>query len=121
MSESNLNIDGQVKISFSPGKMHAFLEISAPVGSGAPCKREQILKALQDNDITYGIDDKVIDQVLQEQNWNKKMLVAKGLEPEDGVDGKLIYKFPLANERLVPKEDEKGNIDYHERGLILKA
>ena len=121
MSESNLNVDGQAKISFSPGKMHAFLEISAPVGSGAPCKREQILKALQDNDITYGIDDKVIDQVLQEQNWNKKMLVAKGLEPEDGVDGKLIYKFPLANERLVPKEDEKGNIDYHERGLIFNA
>lgn len=121
MSESNLNIDGQVKISFSPGKMHAFLEVSAPVGSGVPCQREHVLKALQDNDISYGIDDKVIDQVLQEQNWNKRFLVAKGLEAENGVDGKLIYKFPLATERLVPKEDEKGNIDYHERGLICNV
>ena len=121
MSESNLNIDGQVKISFSPGKMHAFLEVSAPVGSGAPCQREHILRALQDNEISYGIDEKVIDQVLQEQNWNKRFLVAKGLEAENGVDGKLIYKFPLANERLVPKDDEKGNIVYHERGLICNV
>jgi uncharacterized protein (DUF342 family) len=118
MSDSNLNIDGQVKISFSPGKMHAYLEVSAPIGSGAPCKREQVLKALQENDIVYGIDEKVIDQILEEQNWGKRTLVAKGLEPQDGVDGKLIFKFPLINERLELKEDEKGRIDYHERGLI---
>jgi uncharacterized protein (DUF342 family) len=118
MSDSNLNIDGQVKISFSPGKMHAYLEVSAPIGSGAPCQREQVLKALQENDIVYGIDEKVIDQILEEQNWGKRTLVAKGLEPQDGVDGKLIFKFPLINERLELKEDEKGRIDYHERGLI---
>jgi uncharacterized protein (DUF342 family) len=121
MSEQNFDMNGQVKISFSPGKMHAFLEVTAPVGSGAPCQRDQVLKALKENDIIYGVDETVIDQVLQQQNWNKKMLVAKGLEPENGIDGKLIYKFPLIQERLAPKEDDRGNVDYRERGLICNV
>lgn len=121
MSETNFSMDGQAKISLSPGKMHAFLEVTAPVGSGVPCQREQVLKALKEHEITYGIDEKVIDQALQENNWNKKFLVAKGLEPENGKDGTLIYKFPLPHERVTLKEDEKGNIDYHERGLIYNV
>lgn len=121
MSEQNFDMDGQVKISFSPGKMHAFLEVTAPVGTGVPCEREQVLKSLKENEIIYGIDDTVIDQALQQQNWHKKFLVAKGLEPENGVDGKLIYKFPLVKERLALKEDDKGNVDFRERGLICNV
>ncbi|MGB4302717.1 MAG: FapA family protein [Syntrophomonadaceae bacterium] len=121
MSEQNMNKDGQVKISFGPGKMYAFLEVTAPIGEGVPCKREQVLKALKDHEIVYGINDSVIDQALQQQNWNKRLLVAKGLEPESGTDGKLIYKFPLPQERLKLQEDEKGNIDYRERGLIYNV
>ncbi len=118
MSSPLLDMNGQVKISFGPGKMQAFIEVTAPVGSGLPCKREDIFKALKEHEISYGIDEAVIDKVLEPQNWNKKFLIAKGQEPVNGSDGKLIYKFPLPHERMVFKEDEKGNVDYHERGLI---
>ncbi len=121
MSDTTLDMDGQVKISFGPGKMQAFIEVTAPVGSGLPCGREQVIKALNEFEITYGIDETAIDRALDPQNWNKKILIATGKEPEHGKDGKLIYKFPLAHERKALKEDEKGNVDYHERGLIYNV
>jgi len=121
MSDTTLDMDGQVKISFGPGKMQAFIEVTAPVGSGLPCGREQVIKALNEFEITYGIDETAIDRALDPQNWNKKILIATGKEPEHGKDGKLIYKFPLAHERMALKEDEKGNVDYHERGLIYNV
>ncbi|NLU46784.1 MAG: DUF342 domain-containing protein [Syntrophomonadaceae bacterium] len=118
MSSPLLDMNGQVKISFGPGKMQAFIEVTAPVGYVLPCKREDIFKALKEHEISYGIDEAVIDKVLEPQNWNKKFLIAKGQEPVNGSDGKLIYKFPLPHERMVFNEDENGNVDYHERGLI---
>jgi len=119
--ETTLDMDGQVKISFGPGKMQAFLEVTEPVGSGLPCKREHVLKALKEHEITFGVDEAAIDRALDPQNWNTKILIARGQDPENGKDGTLIYKFPLPHERMAVKEDEKGNVDYKERGLIYNV
>lgn len=78
MSSPLLDMNGQVKISFGPGKMQAFIEVTAPVGSGLPCKREDIFKALKEHEISYGIDEAVIDKVLEPQNWNKNSSLLKG-------------------------------------------
>lgn len=121
MSDTNVSMDGQAKITFSPGKMHAFLEVTAPIGAGLPCQRDQVLKALQDHEVTFGVKEEVIEQALKEANWHHKLLVAEGYEAENGIDGKLIYKFPLIQERMAPKMDEKGNVDYRDLGLIYNV
>ena len=51
----------------------------------------------------------MIDQILEEQNWGKRTLLPRGLEPQHGVE-ELIFKFPLINERLELKEDEKAEL-----------
>lgn len=121
MSEGNVCIDGQVRISFSPGKMHAFLEVTAPVGSGHPCQRDDVWQALREHEVRFGMKEEVIELALQQENWNHRLLVAEGREAENGADGKIIYKFPLPYERVGPKEDDKGNVDYHDLGLIYNV
>lgn len=121
MAEGNVSIDGQIKISFSPGKMHAFLEVTAPVGDGKPCELDDVRKAMRDNDVLFGIKEDAIEKALLPENWGNKFLIAEGREAENGVDGKLIYKFPLLHERVGPKMDEQGNVDYHDLGLIYNV
>jgi len=118
MSEGDIRIDGQVKISFGPGKMQAFVEVTAPVGEGVACSKEKVMKALEEAGVVHNISIQAIEAALQEKNWNDKILVASGTDAVTGEDGRLIVKFPLPKERIGPKVDEKGNANYYDLGLI---
>ncbi|MEN6460477.1 MAG: FapA family protein [Syntrophomonas sp.] len=112
------NMDGQAKILIENGRMTAYLEIGAPSGNGKPCTKEDIKKALGECNVVFGIDEEKINDALLEQNWGKSLVIARGTPPQNGSDAKIIYKFPLTMERMAPKVDEKGNVDYHNLGLI---
>lgn len=118
MSEADARIDGQVRVSFGPGKMQAFIKVTAPVGEGLACTREQVIKALVAAGVVHNIIDPAVEEALQEKNWNDKILAAKGTAPKQGEDGRLIVKFPLPKERIGPKVDNKGNVNYYDLGLI---
>ncbi|MDD3852901.1 MAG: FapA family protein [Syntrophomonadaceae bacterium] len=118
MSEADARIDGQVRVSFGPGKMQAFVEVTAPVGEGAACTREQLMKALAEAGVIYNISEQAVGEALQEINRNNKILVARGTDAVAGEDGRLIVKFPLPKERIGPKVDEKGNANYYDLGMI---
>ncbi|MGR6836132.1 DUF342 domain-containing protein [Syntrophomonas erecta] len=118
MTTSNNQENGAVIVSLSPDKLVGYIEITAPVGNGKPCTREQVDKALQGKQVVYGMMEESIARALQPGNWNKKVVVARGQEPVDGKDARLVYKFPLPGERTGPKLDEKGNVDHHNLELI---
>ncbi|NLP25548.1 MAG: hypothetical protein GX382_13630 [Syntrophomonadaceae bacterium] len=106
MSDSNLNIDGQVKISFSPGKMHAYLEVSAPIGSGAPCKREQVLKALQEykidkysnNENRQNLDQRFINELANKED---KGMITLGEVKKKGDKISILKQLKAKNNEVL--------------------
>ena len=118
MSEADVKIDGQVRVTFGPAKMQAFIEVTSPVGKGLACTREQVMKTLADLGVVHNILEHAIEEALQEKNWNDKILIARGTGAIPGEDGRLIIKFPLPRERTGPKVDDKGNANYYDLGLI---
>lgn len=112
------HIDSEIKVSVDNDRMKAYIEISAPLGLGKRCTVADLRKALLDNHITYGIDENQLNQAVFEQNWGKRLLIAEGTRPVDGTPGRLIYKFPSLLERMAPKIDEKGNVDFKDLNLI---
>lgn len=112
------NIDSEIKVLIDNDRMKAYVEISIPLGSGKRCTWEDLKKALQDNKVIYGVDEARLQQALMEQNWGRKFLIAEGKAAQNGSDARLIYKFPSLTERMAPKVDEKGNVDYKNLSLI---
>ncbi|MEN6348060.1 MAG: FapA family protein [Syntrophomonas sp.] len=116
-----LAINGEAKVKTSNDLLKAYLVITAPVGDGKPCTLEDAKKVLNDRQIVYGVKEENIKEALLEKNWEQEILVAEGKEAVSGTDAKLIYKFPLPQERVGPKMDDKGNADYHDLGLIYNV
>lgn len=114
-------IDGQVNVSVDKDMMRAFVEVTGPEEGGVPCSLEQVRKALADKGVVYGIKEEALQQAVLAENWRRDILIAEGVAPVDGINASIIFKFPLPKERIGPKVDDKGNVDYHDLGLIYNV
>ncbi|NLX03305.1 MAG: DUF342 domain-containing protein [Syntrophomonadaceae bacterium] len=121
MADDQYSIDGKANIIIERDLLKAYLEVVPPAGGGNPCTMDMAKQALAEKNISFGINEDSIKEALQEQNWGYKILVAEGKAPVNGKDAKITYKFPLPSERIGPKVDEKGNVNYHDLGLIYNV
>ncbi len=121
MTDNQYSIDGKANVIVERDLLKAYLEVVPPAGGGNPCNIGIVKQALAEKHVSYGIDEGSIREALEEKNWGYKILVAEGKAPVSGKDAKLIYKFPLPSERIGPKVDDKGNVNYHDLGLIYNV
>lgn len=70
-----------------------------------------ILALLKTSGVSFGINEKKIRQMLEQQVYNQEVLIAEGQIPEDGIDGYYEYKFDM-NFSKKPKLKPDGSVDY---------
>ncbi|CFX66537.1 Protein of unknown function DUF342 [Syntrophomonas zehnderi OL-4] len=117
-STNIVSSDGSAYIYLDKDKMKAYVEISPPTGEGIPCDLEKAKAALHEAKVVFGIDESQIKKALLEENWGRKVLVAQGVPAIDGKDAILNLKYFASDKKLAPREDDKGNVDYRELGLV---
>ena len=110
-----ISVDGRVRV--STDHMSAYMDM--PVGiiepAGHVVSEQDVLAMLESLNVTEGILTGEIRTALASAEGPaeivKKVLVAKGKEPRDGVNARLIMEESLA----IGKLKENGEIDFHEK------
>ncbi|MBQ3567264.1 MAG: DUF342 domain-containing protein [Oscillospiraceae bacterium] len=106
-------VDAQIILYTSKDKIHAWLMIIPPLNGGAAVNEEAVSKYLYDNSVISGIDKTLISAICQKKKFLQIFEVARGSEPVQGKDGKIIDKYQRHNNINI-REDERGNINYKE-------
>lgn len=109
-------IDATVAIDVSPDGVEAWLNIHQAEG-GVLASREAVLALLADNGIGEGILVDAIDAAVA-AGVAEKVVVARGVPPEHGVDGWLESLIPEVRDRR-PRVDDSGHTDYRDLGDIF--
>lgn len=109
---------GNIEIYTAKDRLRAFIKVSSPLNADKLPDKSDILAALNQHKIIFGIIEENIPQVLLPENIDKTILIAEGIPAVNGKDGRLIYKFPTNIKEGVPAIDEKGKADYKNLGLI---
>ncbi|QGT99193.1 hypothetical protein SYNTR_0600 [Candidatus Syntrophocurvum alkaliphilum] len=118
-TNSNVKVDGQVKVIVDREKLNAYIEVTPPLGDGKPCEYEDVINTLNENSVVYQLKKEKIKEALKKENWNKRIHISQGKPPVNGKDAIITYKFPLPWERIAkPKIDEKGKANYQDLDLI---
>ena len=112
------DVDGTAKVIVEADRLAAFIEIYPPEGNGKPLAVDKALELIKSNNIVYGLLENNVIDAIKLLRWNDQILIAKGLEPKSGFPAEIEYKFPTTSDKLAPKMDEQGNVDYHDLGLI---
>ena len=110
-------INGNVTIDIDEKYMTAHIMVTEPEFGGMPVTYQQACDELAVKGVRYNVDFDAIKSIFEEKSFGKTVLAAKGDMPVDGTNGKVIYHFEQTDTQEF-KEDEFGNVDLHNLGLI---
>lgn len=97
-------------IRLSYDEMEAYMQIAAP-GEDEEYTVSLLKQALEEKGINTGIDQNRLAKMISEETYNKDVLIARGIEPIDGIDGKYEYFFNASFDKK-PKILPDGSVDY---------
>lgn len=115
--DNKVPINSVVEISIDPNRTTAFITFSKPENGGLDMTVEKIMQVLEDNFVSHGIQESNIEKAVQQKRYNENICAAKWTAPVDGIDGVVQYYFNK-DKHIAPIEDENGNVDYKNLGLI---
>ena len=109
----------RITVELSEDELRAYITLSVSDAElDGPKKADlfkEILHTLKRNGITFGIKN---DVLLYGLSNNKKILVAEGIAPVNGMDS-VIHLYEMKEAKPEAKED--GNVDHYELNLINKV
>lgn len=79
----------------------------------------EVIGDLSNKKINYGIDNELINEIVDNQYFFEEFVIVKGKNPVDGYDAVLTYNFD-PNPSAKPKMREDGTVDYHQLDNINK-
>lgn len=114
--EEQATIEDFLSVYISPNKMEAYINI-IPIDNSVEISVEIIKEQLFKNNVTFGIDDLSIKEVLDNKHSTASIKVASGEISVNGEDGYLTYHFNT-QPSTKPKLLEDGSVDFHNLDII---
>ncbi len=104
------------QIEVSKDRMTVTMKIDRQPGM-VPPQKQDILSALADRRIIFGIDEEAIARGLEH---GSQTVIVRGKPPEAGKDAIIVRKFDAESKGKI-KEDKYGRVDYKNLNLFLVA
>lgn len=105
-----------IRVYISPDEITAYLTLGEPL-PGETFTLEQLQKVLQNKGVLFGVDEQLLQRMLEKKEFKKEMMVASGKAAIDGIDGWYEYNF-RQNLSKKPQVREDGTVDYWSMDLI---
>lgn len=109
--------DSRVMIEVSEDEMTAFMTVIPPKPRGRVLDLDDVLEALADRGVAFGIKEEVITESLDEEVYNVPILIAEGLKPAHGEYARVNYTF-RTEKKIQLEEDEKGQVNFKDLDLV---
>lgn len=109
--------DAVIHIDIAKDKLTASMTIKPPEGGGAAPTLENIIEALNKNNVVYGIDMEGVRRVAENPVYNKPILIARGMLAVDEEDAFISHHIRVIK-NLKPKINENGSVDFHDIGIV---
>lgn len=102
----------------SNDKLYAWVLVFPPEGGGQELSRDLLLRAMGEQDIGFGVDERLVDRLSHDdRRYFNLFLLARGKPAFDGKNGNVVDYFPRVIDRIL-EVDEYDQVDYTALNLI---
>lgn len=106
------DLDAEVRLLITKSGTSAWILIYPPVGQGREVDQDMLRQALDQQQISFGINQELLDTLPKAPDrYFCLRLAAKGKKPVKGEDGCVRDEFPRTQEHKL-KVDENNRVDY---------
>lgn len=109
--------DGYVKVRILQNGLEAAITVTQGQEDGKQVTIDLAHAALKKEKVVVGIDTDLLQSIFKDEEFGKEIIIAHGKPAVDGKDAK-IKMFINTKIDFVPKEDEKGNVDFKDIKVI---
>lgn len=114
--DANFYKDAVIQIEVVKKRLEAVARVKPP-DKGNHVNYAMIKEKIEKMAIKYGIDEDAIQKIEDERIYNETVTVARGTPPKHGKHAEIVFYFDLGRDKKL-EEDESGNIDYKNIGII---
>lgn len=114
-NQSEVTVDSSIRIEIAPDFMKAY-GILLPAIGGVETKRERIIAEAK-KQIKFGLKEQILGRMVDEKNYNNRVLIAEGVEAQDGIDGRVEYLLDTKPD-VHPTVLENGAVDLKSINII---
>jgi uncharacterized protein len=100
-----------IEVTASDDGMTGFIKLTKQGENPPSITREQLMAALQENRIIYGIKESSVEKLAARPIYNIKLEIAKGVPPVYGRDGSINF-YVQRDSEYRPEINMEGTIDY---------
>jgi uncharacterized protein len=111
--------DCKIELQVTPDRLKAWIRVH-PAFGGMPLSEEVLRKALDDHHIRFGINEALVQQILQNGKCERELL-AEGTPPTPGKPVRFEELVKESEHKGVPQEREDGRVDYKDLGLYISV
>ena len=112
--------DAALEIKVADNKMKVTANYTPPFGDGASLTVEDVISQLESMGITTGLYEEKICAMCLSDKPMRNVLIAEGIDPEQGEKARIEYFFSLDQHRKAAVKDD-GSIDFRDLGEIASA
>lgn len=110
-------VDVIIEVSISNNRLEASVKIDPPKNGGIGPNIQSLMTTIANNNITYGVNDKILLDLCKNPIYSKDILIAHGTKPINGEDGNYEILFQIVKDSK-PKEREDGTVDFHNLEIV---
>jgi len=118
-TQIEFNYGEDLTIDVSRDELEARARLLPPEPGGRLLDLETAKQKLTEAGVAYGIDDEVINRMIEKKDYGEPYTVAKAIQPIDGENGKLIFHFSTDKRTGSPIEIGGGRVDYRTLDLFV--
>ncbi len=105
-----------LSLTVSASKMHASVDLDYHYAK--KWTPERIRSYIMSEGIVYGIDEQALKDLFEKKVFNKEVVIARGIQPQNGQDGTVEYHIDLSCLSGRPRVLETGGVNLRELGLF---
>ena len=108
------------EVKISEDKASAQLRLFRPVDGQPPLSMAELMDILTRRGVSKGVDEDLLARLAMRPDYETVHTAAVGADPVHGENGRIEYHFD-AERKLLPVQDEHGNVDYRNLGYVVNV
>lgn len=110
--------DAPVAVKIAEDRLKAWVRVKAPLDAGRDLGPQDVLDALRDAGVCFGIDEKAVSEIFMYGSFGFFVSAAHGQAPANGRHARIEYTFNIDRGVVRLEPDEQGNVNPYELNLV---
>ena len=113
--------DSTLLAEISDDEMKGYMSVTPPGVGGCDLSFETYVSFLRNNRIVWGIKEDFLREFADRPTYRSKVVVAEGMNPQNGRNAYIQYNFETSQTRLKLKEGSDGRVDFKDVSIITNV